>query len=91
MRKLVEGGGEGLGHAGGDEPKKPEETSAQFWRSPEVVFFISATLTVFCFLSHFFYLLLVEPSQSSTLSKESVFAYSSIPLFMDWCFLWRPY
>ena len=50
MRKLGEGGGgKGLGHAGGDD----EKTSAQVWRSPEGVFFISATLTVFCFLSHF--------------------------------------
>ena len=65
---------------------KPKKTSAQFWRSPERVFFISATLTVFCFLSHFFYLLLAEPSQSSALLKESVFAYSSIPLFIGLVF-----
>ncbi len=84
--KLGEGGdGEGLG-VGGDEPKKLEQTSAQIWRSPRGVFFISATLTVFCFLSHFFYLLLVEPSQSSALSKESIFAYSSIPLFIGMVF-----
>jgi hypothetical protein len=86
MTNLGEGGGEGLGYTGGDEPQKPEKISAQFWRSPEGVFFISSTLTVFCFLSHFFYLLLIEPSQSSTLSKESVFAYSSIPLFIGLVF-----
>jgi hypothetical protein len=78
--------GEGLEHAGGVEPKKPEKTSAQFWRTSEGVFFVSATLSVLCFLSHFFYLLLVEPSQSSALSKESVFAYSSIPLFIGMVF-----
>jgi hypothetical protein len=87
MRKLGEGGGsKGLGHTGDNELKKPEKTSAQFWRSPEALFFISATLTVFCFLSHFFYLLFVEPSQSSTLSKENVFVYSSIPLFIGMVF-----
>jgi hypothetical protein len=86
MRKLGEGSREAFGHAGGDKPKKPEKTSAQFWRSPEGVFFMSAILTVFCFLSHFFYLLLVEPSQSSALSKESMFVYSSIPLFIGMVF-----
>jgi hypothetical protein len=86
MRKLGEGSREAFGHAGGDEPKKPEKTSAQFWRSPEGVFFMSAILTVFCFLSHFFYLLLVEPSQFSALSKESMFVYSSIPLFIGMVF-----
>lgn len=87
MTKLGEGGGsEGLGHAGFDEPTNQEKTSAQVWRSPEALFFIAATLTVFCFLSHFLYLLLVEPSQSSVLAKEKVFAYSSIPLFTGMVF-----
>jgi len=83
MRKLgEEGGGEGLERSGGAVPRKPEKTSAPFWRSPQGVFLISAALTVFCFLSHILYLLLVEPSPYSTLSKERVFAYSSIPLFI---------
>ena len=68
MTKLGEGGGgEGLGHTGADEPKNQEKTSAQFWRSPEALFFITAALTVFCFLSHFFYLLFVEPSKNRSL------------------------
>jgi hypothetical protein len=87
MTKLGEGGGsEGLGHGGVGEPKNQEKTSAQFWRSPEALFFITATLTVFCFLSHFLYLLFIEPSQSSVLAKEKVFAYSSIPLFTGMVF-----
>jgi hypothetical protein len=87
MRKAEEDDGSaGLGHTGDNEPKKPEKTSAQLWRSPEALFFISATLTVLCFLSHFFYLMLVEPLQSSTLSRENVFVYSSIPLFIGMVF-----
>jgi hypothetical protein len=66
--------------------KKQEKTSAQFWLSPEALFFITATLTVFCFASHFLYLSFVEPSQSSVLAKEKVFAYSSIPLFTGMVF-----
>jgi hypothetical protein len=88
MRKLGEGGrSNGLGHTGDNELKKPEKTSAQFWRSPEAVFFITATLTVFCFLSHFLYLSFVEPAQSSILAKEKVFAYSSVPLSIGLVFL----
>jgi hypothetical protein len=67
-------------------PKNQEKTSAQFWRSPEALFFITAALTVFCFLSQFLYLSFIEPSQSSVLSKENVFAYSSIPLFTGMAF-----
>ena len=68
MAKLGEGGGsEGLGHGGVAVPKNQEKTSARFWRSPEALFFITATLTVFCFLSHFFYLLFVEPSKNRSL------------------------
>jgi hypothetical protein len=66
--------------------KRQEKTSAQFWFSPEALFFITATLTVFCFASHFFYLSFVEPSQTSVLAKEKVFAYSSIPLFTGMVF-----
>jgi hypothetical protein len=80
------GGSQGLGHGGVAEPKNQEKSSSQFWRSPEALFFITATLTVFCFLSHFLYLLLVEPSQSLFLAKEKVFAYSSIPLFIGMVF-----
>ncbi|MCL2452393.1 MAG: hypothetical protein FWD08_01870 [Alphaproteobacteria bacterium] len=87
MTKLGEGGGsDGIRHGGVDVPKNQEKTLAQFWRSPEALFFITATLTVLCFLSHFFYLLFVEPSQSSVLAKEKVFAYSSIPLFTGMAF-----
>jgi hypothetical protein len=87
MTKLGEGGGsERLPHGEADEPKNQERSLAQFWRSPEALFFITATLTVFCFLSHFLYLSFIEPSQSSVLSKETVFAYSSIPLFIGMVF-----
>jgi uncharacterized membrane protein len=87
MTKLGEGGGsERLPHGEADEPKNQERSLAQFWRSPEALFFITAALTVFCFLSHFFYLSFIEPSQSSVLSKETVFAYSSIPLFIGMVF-----
>jgi len=85
MRKLGDGGGEEWA-AGGNEPEKPEKTSARFWRSPEGVFFISAALTVLCFLGHILFLLHAEPSRYSTLSKDSAFAYSSIPLFIGMVF-----
>jgi hypothetical protein len=86
MRKLGEGGGGEGSVAGGNGPEKVEKSSAQFWRSPEGVFFISAALTVLCFLGHILFLLLTEPSRYSTLSKESAFAYSSIPLFIGMVF-----
>jgi hypothetical protein len=86
MRKLGNGGG-GEGWAvGGNEPGKPEKSSGHFGRSPERAFFVSAALTVFCFLGHILFLLLTEPSRYSTLSKESAFAYSSIPLFIGMVF-----
>jgi hypothetical protein len=74
--------GEGWGQAGGGEPKTAEKILALFWGSPERAFFTSTALTALCFLSHICFLLLVGPPTYSALSKDSAFAYSSIPLFI---------
>jgi hypothetical protein len=87
MKKLGDWGEGEEWAPGGNEPQKPEKTLARFWRSPETMFFISAALTVLCFLSHIFFLLLAEPSRHSAFSKESAFAYSSIPLLIGTVFL----
>jgi hypothetical protein len=89
MRKLGEGGdGEGRGQAGGGEPEKPEKTLALFQRSPEGALFRSSTLTTFSWLSHIFFLLLVDPLRYLDISRDRALAYSIIPLFAGVVFFW---
>src|ERR1700730_17214178 len=89
MRKLGEGGdGEGRGRAGGGEPEKPEKTLALFQRSPEGALFRSSALTTFSWLSHIFFLLLVDPLKYLDISRDRALAYSIIPLFAGTPYLW---
>jgi hypothetical protein len=87
MTKTGNGGSEGRRQAGGREPKKPEKTFPFLPLSPEGALFISSALTVFSFLSHIFFLLLVDPWRVLDISKESAMAYSTIPLCFGVVFL----
>ena len=87
MTKPVNGGGERRGQAGGGAPKKPEKTFPFFPRSPEGALFLSSALTAFSFLSHIFFLLLVDPWRVLDIPKESALTYSSIPLCFGVVFL----
>jgi hypothetical protein len=86
MTKPGNGGSEGRGQSGG-APKKPDKPFPFFPRSPEGALFISSALTVFSFLSHIFFLLLVDPWRVLEMSKESALAYSTIPLGFGVVFL----
>ena len=86
MTKPGNGSGEERGQAGGGAPKKPE-TFPFFPLSPEGALFVSSALTVFSFLSHIFFLLLVDPWRVLDFSKESAMAYSTIPLCFGVVFL----
>ena len=81
------GGSEGRGQAGGGAPKKPEKTFPFFPRSPEGALFLSSALTAFSFVSHIFFLLLVDPWRVLEISKESALTYSAIPLCLGVVFL----
>jgi hypothetical protein len=85
MTKPGNGGGEG--RAGGREPKKAEKTLAFFPRTPEGALVLSSALTVVSFLSHIFFLLLVDPWRVLDIPKESAMAYSTIPLGFGVVFL----
>ena len=85
MTEPGNGRSEGRGQSGA--PKKPEKTFPFFPRSPEGALFISSGLTVFSFLSHIFFLLLVDPWRVLSISKESAMAYSTIPLCFGVIFL----
>ena len=87
MTKPGNGSSEGRGQSGGGAPKKPEKPFPFFPRSPERALFISSALTVFSFLSHIFFLLLVDPWRVLDISKESAMAYSTIPLGFGIVFL----
>jgi hypothetical protein len=87
MTKPGNGSSEGRGHSGGGAPKKPEKTFPFFPRSPEGALIVSSALTVFSFLSHIFFLLLVDPWRVLGISKESAMAYSTIPLCFGVVFL----
>src|ERR1700736_3666138 len=87
MMKPGNGSSEGRGQAGGGAPKKPEKTFPFFPLSPEGALFVSSALTVFSFLSHIFFLLLVDPWRVLDFSKESAMAYSTIPLCFGVVFL----
>jgi hypothetical protein len=80
MMKPGNGSGEERGQAGGGAPKEPKKTFLFFPRSPKGALFISSALTVFSFLSHVFFLFLVDPWRVLNISKESALAYSTIPL-----------
>ena len=81
------GSSEGRGRAGSGAPRKPEKTYPFFPRTPERALFISSALTVVSFLSHIFFLLLVDPWRVLDFSKESAMAYSTIPLCFGVVFL----
>jgi hypothetical protein len=87
MTKPGNGSREGRGQAGGGAPKKPEKTFPFFPLAPEKALFISSALTVFSFLSHIFFLLLVDPWRVLDIAKESAMAYSTIPLCFGVVFL----
>jgi hypothetical protein len=81
MTNPKNGGNEGRGQARGGAPL------ALVPRSPEGALVITSALTVFSFLSHFFFLLLVDPWRVLDISKESAMAYSTIPLGFGVVFL----
>jgi len=87
MTKPGNGGSEGRRQAAGGAQIKPEKTFPFFPLSPEGALFISSALTVFSFLSHIFFLLLVDPWRVLDISKESAMAYSTIPLCFGVVFL----
>ena len=87
MTKPGTGSSEGRGRAGSGAPRKPEKTYPFFPRTPERALFISSALTVVSFLSHIFFLLLVDPWRVLDFSKESAMAYSTIPLCFGVVFL----
>jgi hypothetical protein len=86
MTKAGNGSSDGRGQAGG-APKSPEKTFPFFPLAPEKALFISSALTVFSFLSHVFFLLLVDPWRVLDIAKESAMAYSTIPLCFGVVFL----
>ena len=87
MTKPGNGRAEGRRQAGGGAPKKPEKPFPFIPRTPERAFVISSALTVVSFLSHIFFLLLVDPWRVLDISKESDMAYSTIPLCFGVVFL----
>jgi hypothetical protein len=68
-------------------PMKPEKTFPLIPRTPERALVISSALTVVSFLSHFFFLILVDPWRVLDIAKESALAYSTIPLGFGVIFL----
>ena len=81
MRKLEDAGnGEGQGYGGGGEPKKPEKSVQIATPSPAKWFYIWTALTAFSFLSHIFFLFLVEPLKVFSLATADAYAYSGVPL-----------
>lgn len=90
MAKPGIGGSKRRGQEGGGVPnalKKPDNSFPLFPRSPERALAISSALTVFSFLSHFLFLVLVHPWRVLDISKESALTYSTIPLCFGVVFL----
>ena len=87
MTKPGNGSGKGRGQASGGAPMKPAKTFPFFPRSPEGALFVSSALTVFSFLSHIVFLLLVDPWRVLDIAKEDALAYSTIPLGFGVVFL----
>jgi hypothetical protein len=71
----------------GGAPKKPEKTFPFIPRTPERALVITSALTVVGFLSHFFFLILVDPWRVLVIPKEDALAYSTIPLGFGVVFL----
>ncbi len=78
---------EGRGQGGGDAPRKQAKTFPLFPRSPEAALVISSALTVVSFLSHFVFLVLVDPWRVLDFPKEDALTYSTIPLGFSVVFL----
>ncbi len=87
MTKPGNGGGEGRGRAGGGVPRKPAKTFPLIPRTPEGAFVLTSALTVVSFLSHIFFLFLVDPWRVLDISKEDALLYSTIPLGFGVVFL----
>jgi hypothetical protein len=89
MAEPGNGGSEWRGQTGGvpNAPRKLEKSFPLFPRSPERALVISSALTVFCFLSHFFFLVLVHPWRVLDMPKEDALTYSTIPLGFGVVFL----
>jgi hypothetical protein len=79
--------GEARDESGGGEPRKPGKALAPFRFFPERALFISTAVVICCWLSHFFFLLLVDPWRYLAISRESAVAYPSIPLYVGIVFL----
>ncbi len=90
MAKPGNGGSERRGQAGGgapNAPRKQAKTFPLFPRSPAKALVISSALTVISFLSHIFFLLLVDPWRVLDIPKEDALTYSTIPLGFGVVFL----
>lgn len=70
-----------------DAPRKQGSAFPLFPRSPERALIISSALTVVSFLSHFFFLVLVDPWRVLDIPKEDALTYSTIPLGFGVVFL----
>jgi hypothetical protein len=82
-----DGSSEGRGQAGGDAPMMPAKTFPLIPRTPERALVMTSALTVVSFLSHIFFLFLVDPWRVLEISKEDALAYSTIPLCFGVVFL----
>ncbi len=80
MAKPGNGSGEERGQAGGGPPMAADKIFPFLPRTPERALVISSALTIVSFLSHIFFLFLVDPWRVLNISKESALAYSTIPL-----------
>jgi hypothetical protein len=75
------------GRSAPDAPRKQGNAFPLFPRSPERALIISSALTVVSFLSHFFFLVLVDPWRVLNMPKEDALTYSTIPLGFGVVFL----
>lgn len=86
---MSKGVGEGDEQRVGNAGDLAEETNHLiiFRRGPEGTLARSALLTVLSFVTHVLYLIFADPSQWPSLSKESVYLTSAIPLCFGVLFL----
>jgi hypothetical protein len=87
MMKPGDSSSEGRGHPGGGAPMTPAKPFPLILRTPERALVITSALTVVSFLSHLFFLFLVDPWRVLAIDKESALAYSMIPLGFGIVFL----
>ncbi len=87
MKKPGDGSSEERGQAGGGNPVTPAKTFPLIPRTPERALIITSTLTVVSFLSHLFFLFLVDPWRVLIIDKESALGYSMLPLCFGVVFL----